>query len=233
MAARPGGFPAHREGITLPRRSGILGLWAVGVLAVATACGGNQAPASEAAAASPASSVAVAASPSPSPSASATPSPTPTASPTPTPVPTPVPWQTYASKRFKYRLSYPPEWVVTPGTSKRADQYDDYSSHFVYVSRDTVSTTVDLAGTVADEKALLKSHYKAKLLTDKKISLGSYSGRLLTLSGVSDGRKLYMQIIIVKRSAVAYFIEMFSDTGTEADDRKLFYRMYKTFKATS
>jgi hypothetical protein len=26
---------------------------------------------------------------------------------------------------------------------------------------------------------------------------------------------------------------MFSDTGTEADDRKLFYRMYKTFKATS
>jgi hypothetical protein len=217
----------------MPRRSGILGLSAVGMLVVASACSGNQAPPTVAVAASPASSVAVAASPSPSASAAATPSPTPTASPTPTPVPTPVPWQTYRSKRFKYRMNYPPEWVVTPGTSKRADQYDDYSSHFVYVSRDTVSTTVDLPGTVADEKALLKSHYKAKLLTDKKISLGSYSGRLLTLSGVSDGRKLYMQVIVIRRSAVAYFIEMFSDTGAEADDRKLFYRMYKTFKPTS
>ena len=130
-------------------------------------------------------------------------------------------------------MSYPPDWVVTPGTSKRADQYDDFSSHFVYVSRDTVSTTVDLAGTVADEKALLKSHYKAKLLTDKKISLGSYSGRILTFNGVSDGRKLYLQIIVIKRGAVGYFIEMFSDRGNEAADRKLFYRMYKSFKPTS
>jgi hypothetical protein len=216
----------------MPSRSGILVL-AVGVLAVATACGGDQAPASVAAAASPASSVALAASPSASPSASPTASPRPTASPAPTPVPTPVPWQTYRSKRFKYRMSYPPEWVVTPGTSKRADQYDDFRSHFVYVSRDTVSTTVDLAGTVADEKAFLRSHYKAKALSDKKISLGSYSGRLVTFSGVSDGRKLYMQVIIIKRSAVAYFIEMYSDTGTQPDDRKLFYRMYKTFKVTS
>jgi hypothetical protein len=213
----------------MPRRSGILGTWAIGVAVLASACTGNQGP--SAATASPASSVALAASPSPS--ASPTPSPTPTASPTPTPVPTPVPWKTYKSTRFKYRMSYPPDWVVTPGTSKRADQYDDFSSHFVYVSRDTVSTTVDLAGTVSDEKALLKSHYKAKLLTDKKITLGSYSGRILTFTGVSDGRKLYLQIIIIKRGAVAYFIEMFSDIGNEAADRKLFYRMYKSFKPTS
>ena len=86
---------------------------------------------------------------------------------------------------------------------------------------------------VAAEKALLKSHYKAKLLSDKKISLGRYSGRLMTFSGVDDGRKLYIQVLTIRRGAVAYFIEMFSDTGTEADDRKLFYRMYKTFKPTS
>jgi hypothetical protein len=213
----------------MPRRSGVLGTWAIGVVVLASACTGNQAPAS--AAASPGNSVAVAASPSPS--ASPTPSPTPTASPTPTPVPTPEPWKTYKSTRFKYRMSYPPDWVVTPGTSKRADQYDDFSTHFVYVSRDTVSTTVDLAGTIADEKALLKSHYKAKLLTDKKISLGSYSGRIMTFSGVSDGRKLYLQVIIIKKGAVGYFIEMFSDIGNEAEDRKLFYRMYKSFKPTS
>ena len=217
----------------MPRRSGILGTWAIGVAFLAGACTGNQGPASAAATASPASSVAVAASPSPSPTASPTPSPTPTASPTPTPVPTPVPWKTYKSTRFKYRMSYPPDWVVTPGTSKRADQYDDFSTHFVYVSRDTVSTSVDLSGTIADEKALLKSHYKAKLLSDKKIALGSYSGRLLTFSGVSEGRKLYLQVIIIKRGAAGYFIEMFSDIGNQPEDRKLFYRMYKTFKPTS
>jgi hypothetical protein len=215
----------------MPKRSGILGTWAIGVAVLAGACTGNQTAASAMVSASPASSVAAAASPSPS--VSPTPSPTPTASPTPTPVPTPEPWKTYKSTRFKYRMSYPPDWVVTPGTSKRADQYDDFSSHFVYVSRDTVSTTVDLAGTVADEKALLKSHYKAKLLTDKKITLGSYSGRILTFNGVSDGRKLYLQIIVIKRGAVGYFIEMFSDRGNEAADRKLFYRMYKSFKPTS
>jgi hypothetical protein len=214
----------------MPRRWGILGPWAIGMVVLASACTGNQAPASAAAVASPASSVAVA---SPSSTPSPTPSPSPTASPTPTPVPTPVPWKTYKSTRFKYRMSYPPDWVVTPGTSKRADQYDDFGSHFVYVSRDTVSTTVDLTGTIADEKALLKSHYKAKLLSDKKIALGSYSGRLLTFSGVSEGRKLYLQVIIVKRGAAGYFIEMFSDIGNQPEDRKLFYRMYKTFKPTS
>jgi hypothetical protein len=218
----------------MSRRSGILGPSVVCLIVVAaTACGGNPAPANVTATASPASSAALAASPSAAPSTSASPSPTPTASPTPTPVPTPEPWKTYTSKRFKYRLSYPPDWVVTPGTSKRSDQYDDFSTHFVFASRDVVSTTVDLAGTVAAEKALLKSHYKAKQLSDKKISLGSYSGRLMTFSGVDDGRKLYIQNLTIRRGAVAYFIEMFSDAGTEADDRKLFYRMYKTFKPTS
>ena len=215
-------------------RSGILGLFAVGVVVITTACAGSQALASAEPAASPASSVALAANPSPSASPSPTPtaSPSPTASPTPTPAPTPVPWKTYKSARFKYRMSYPSEWVVTPGTAKRADQYDDYDTHFVYVSRDTVSTYVDLPGTVADEKAVLKSHYRAKQLTDKKISLAGYTGRLITFSGVNEGRKLYIQVIVIKRGAVGYFIEMFSDIGAQPADRKLFNRMYKTFKPT-
>jgi hypothetical protein len=215
----------------------MLTIWALGLVAVVAACGGNQAPAaSVAASASPESSLAAAATPSPSPSASptATPSATPTAEPTPeatpTPAPTPEPWKTYKSKRFKYSMKYPPDWVVTPGSSRRADQYDDYNTHFVFVSRDTVSTTVDLAGTVAHEKATLKSHYRAKILSDRKVSVGSYSGRLVTATGVSDGRKLYIQVVIIKRGAVGYFIEMFSDRGTEAADRKLFLRMYNSFK---
>lgn len=212
-------------------RSGILVVWAIGLILVVTGCAGNQTPAaSVVATASPASSVALAASPSPSPTATPTPTPEPTATPTPTPVPTPEPWKVYKSKRFKYQMKYPPDWVVTPGSSTRADQFDDYASHYVYVSRDTVSTSVDLEGTVAHEKALFKSHYKAKVLTDKKVIVGSYSGRLVTFSGVNDGRKLYIQVVIIKRGAVGYFIEMFSDPGQEAADRKLFLRMYNSFK---
>ena len=212
-------------------RSGILAVWAIGLIVVIAGCGGNQTPAaSVAATASPASSVALAASPSPSPTATPEPTPTPTATPTPTPVPTPEPWKVYKSKRFKYQMKYPPDWVVTPGSSTRADQFDDFASHYVYVSRDTVSTSVDLEGTVAHEKALFKSHYKAKVLTDKKVAVGSYSGRLVTFSGVNDGRKLYIQVVIIKRGAVGYFIEMFSDPGQEAADRKLFLRMYNSFK---
>lgn len=214
-------------------RSGITGLGALSLCLVLTACGGSQSSASS----SPESSIALAASPSPSPSSSPTPEPTPspspTATPAPTPVPTPEPWKIYKSKRFKYQIKYPPDWVVTPGSAKMADQIDDYSSHFVYVSRDTVSTFVDLAGTVTQEKALLKSHYKAKPLTDKRVSVGSYSGRLLTFTGVNEGRKLYMQVLILKRGAVGYFVEMFSDTGTQPADRKLFQKMYRTFKPTS
>jgi hypothetical protein len=216
----------------MSKHSWTLAVLSVGLAVVATACGGAPAPAASVASASPASSIALAASPSPSatPTAEPTPSPAPTATPAPTPVPTPVPWKTYKSARFKYQMKYPPDWVVTPGSSKRADQIDDYSSHFVYVSRDTVSTTVDLNGTVANEKALFRSHYKAKLLSDKKVYVGKYSGRILTFSGVNEGRKLYMQVVIIKRGAVGYFIEMFSDPGTEGADRKLFLRMYNSFK---
>ena len=111
-------------------RSGILAVWAIGLILVVTGCAGNQAPAaSVAATASPVSSVALAASPSPSPTATPEPTPEPTATPTPTPVPTPEPWKLYKSKRFKYQMKYPPDWVVTPGSSTRADQYDDYASH--------------------------------------------------------------------------------------------------------
>ena len=220
----------------MSKRSTILSLWGTAVIVVATACGApTQTPAaSVAVVASPTSSVAevASASPSASPTSTATPTatPEPTATPSPTPEPTPVPWKTYKSKLFKYQMKYPPEWVVTPGTSKRSDQYDDYGSHFVYVYRDTVSTSVDLNGTVSSEIAYYKSHYKAKLLTNKLVHVGAYSGKSLTFTGSSNGRKFYMQVVIVKRGKVGYFIEMWSDPGAESADRKLFLRMYNSFK---
>jgi hypothetical protein len=216
----------------MSKRSGILGLWAVAVVVVATACGAPTPPASVAAPASPSSSVALAASPTPSPSPSPSPTatPTPTATPAPTPVPTPEPWKTYKSKRYKYSMKYPPDWVVTPGSAGHADQFDDYQTHFVTVFRDTVSTFVDLNGTVSQEIALMKSHYKAKLLTNKVVHVGAYSGKILTFTATDNGRKYYVQIVIIKRGAVGYFIDMWSDPGAESADRKLFYRMYNSFK---
>jgi hypothetical protein len=213
--------PAHREESNMARRSGILGIWAVAIPVIAAGCGGNQAPAN-----TPRANSVSLASPS---TTTAEQTPTPTA----TPAPTPAPWKTYKSRPFKFQMRYPADWVVTPGSAKRADQIDDSSSHFVYVSRDRVTTSVDLKRTVANEKTLFKRQYKAKLLSDRKVSLARYSGRSLTFSGVNHGRKLYMQVLIIKRGAVAYFIEMFSDPGTEAADRKLFWRMYKTFRPRS
>ena len=220
----------------MSKRSRILCLWGTAVIVVATACAApTQNPAASlAVVASPTSSVAEVASASPSASASPTSSPTaspePTATPTPTPAPTPVPWKTYKSKLFRYQMKYPPDWVVTPGTSKRSDTFDDYSVHYVYVFRDTVSTSVDLNGTVSSEIAYYKSHYKAKLLTNKLVHVGAYSGKSLTFTGTSNGRKFYMQVVIIKRGKVGYFIEMWSDPGAESADRKLFLRMYNSFK---
>lgn len=220
----------------MSRRSGIFGLWAVGVVVVATACGAPAPAASVASPASPASSVALAASPTPSAPPSSSPStatPTPTATPAPTPVPTPVPWKTYKSKRYKYSMKYPSDWVVTPGSAGHADQFDDYQTHFVTVYRDSVSTFVDLNGTVSQEIALMKSHYKAKLLTNKVVHVGAYSGKILTFTATDNGRKYYVQIVIIKRGAVGYFIDMWSNPGAEAADRKLFLRIYDSFKPQS
>ena len=221
----------------MSKRPGILGLWVIAVIVMASACAApSQNAATTVAAASPAASVAQVASASPSASANASASPSatpiaePTATPSPTPAPTPVPWKTYKSKLFKYAMKYPPEWIVTPGTSKRSDQYDDSGTHFVYVYRDTVSTSVDLNGTVSSEIAYYKSHYKAKLLTNKLVHVGTYSGKSLTFTGSTNGRKFYMQVVIIKRGKVGYFIEMWSDPGSESADRKLFLRIYNSFK---
>lgn len=218
------------------KRWTIVGLLAVSVSGI-TGCSAGQTTSSDEAVA------AITPSPSPSPTATATPTaavtasptatPEPTATPVPTPKPTPIPWAVYKSKRFKYSIKHPPDWIVTPGSSSRADQIDDFSSHYVFLERDTVSTWVDLKATIDHQKAFYKSHFKAKLISDKKVSVGSLSGRLLTFNGSEDGRKYRIQHLIIARGKVGYFVTMFSDPGAEKADAKLFLRMYNSFKPTS
>ncbi len=165
------------------------------------------------------------------PSAAATPEPTPVAD--PTPAPTPVPWKTFVSTRYKYSVKYPSSWVVTKGSAKLADQIDDYTSHFVFLSRDTVSGVASISLTVTHDTAYYKSHYKAKLASSQKVTVNGWPGRLLTFNGSDSGRKLYIQHLILAKGKVGYIVEMFSDQGAAAADKALFKKIYKTFHPRS
>jgi hypothetical protein len=227
----------------MTKRRSLVGLLA---LVVVAGCGSTTVTPSASAslaAVSPSSSPRSAA-PSSTPTATATaagtatakPSPTatplPTATPVPTAAPTPVPWQSYRSKRFHYKIKYPPGWIVTPGTTKTADQFDDYVAPWVTVYRDTVSGVASVNLTVTRDIAYYKSHYKAKLLSNKPIKLDGWLGRILTFKGTRDGRTLLMQHIIIAKGRTGYFIDMDGDYDHAAPDKALFKTMYKTWRAT-
>jgi len=204
---------------------------------VAAACNSPATPAPSAnavAAVSPsvaAASLSPAPSTSPSPSPSATAAPTPTATPVATPTPTPVPWKTYKSKLFKYKMSYPPDWVVTPGSAKFSDLYDSYGHPYVYVTRDTVSGIASVNLTVSGEISYMKSHYKAKLISNASIKLASgFTGRVLTFTGIDDGLKVYIKEVIVAKGRVGYFLTMFAERATATADTKIFRKMYGSWR---
>ena len=212
------------------------------------ACGGTATPTPSSdtvALASPSVGLTVAssippASPSPSPSPSASPSPTtaPTPSPeptptvAPTPAPTPVPWKTFTSKRYHYKMQYPPTWIVTPGGAGLADQFDNFGYPVVYITRDVVSTFVDINLTVNREIATIKTHYKAKLTSNTAITLAGYSGRLLKFTGTSNDVKVAIQQLVVAKGKAGYFIGLIGEAKNVVADRTLFHKMYITWRPT-
>ena len=206
----------------------------VALVAVLAACGGTQdtpSPVTTPAvvAVSPAGTSAPTASPSVKPSP--TPTPAPTATPTPTPKPTPTPWKTYKSKRNDYTIKYPPTWIVTPGTAKLPDAFDDFQ-HFVYVDRDTVSGTVSLNLTQTAEINFMKSHYHAKVLAIKHLTVAGWPARLIIFNAERDGRKSYIQALVLGKGSVAYFLVWWSDRGNAVADRSFFRKIYLTFRPT-
>jgi hypothetical protein len=206
------------------------------------ACGSTATPApssvanadaSTAALTSAGPSAAPSASPSPTPTTAPTATPTPTATPVPTPAPTPIPWKTYTSKRFHYKMSYPPDWIVTPGSATLSDAYDNFGYPYVYVTRDTVTNSVSISRTVTAEIAYFKSHYKAKVLSNVAIKLAGWPGRLLTFSGLDDSVKVVIKEVILGKGKVGYFITMFGESADAVADRALFRKMYLTWRATA
>ena len=168
----------------------------------------------------------------PTPAPTVAPTVAPTATPTVAPTATPQPWATYKSKREHYVIQYPPTWVVTPGSATRADQFDGYGYPYLYVQRDVVPRTVSISATVSGEKAYYKSHYKAKLISNKAVKLHGYSGRLLTFKGDDNGLKVQVQELILAKGRVCYFLEMWSMIDDAAADKVLFKKIYKTWRPT-
>jgi hypothetical protein len=182
-----------------------------------------------------AASVAPTEEPSVAPLATPTPTPDPTPTPSPTPTPTPEPWQKYTSKKFKYSIKYPPDWVVTPSTPGYSDMFDDRGSTFVFVDRDVVSagSVAALERTVKAQKAYFKSHYDAKVVSDKKASVAGWKGRLIKMTGYNDGLETYFQLLMLTKGRVGYFIEMQTVDDDRDADKALFERIYKSFKPKS
>jgi hypothetical protein len=222
----------------MPRIRVIVAVLSAGL--VVGACGSNATPAPSSPESIAPSPSALTAAASPAPSASRSPSPTvaPTATPeptptlAPTPAPTPVPWKTYTSSRFHYKMKYPPDWIVTPGSAKVADTYDNFRSPYIYVFRDVVSTSVSISATVTAQIAYYKSHYKAKLVSNAYIKLAGYTGRLLTFSGVDNGAKVIIKEAIIGKGRAGYFLTMYGEPASAEADRDLFKKMYLTWRPT-
>ena len=173
--------------------------------------------------------------PSAAPEATPTPTPEPSPTPSPTPTPTPEPWQKYSSKKFKYSIKYPPDWVVTPSTPGYSDMFDDRASTFVFVDRDVVDagSVAALERTVKAQKAYFKSHFDAKVVSDRKVNVAGWKGRLVKMTGYNEGLETYFQLLMLTKGRVGYFLEMQTVDDSRDEDKTLFERIYKTFKPRS
>jgi hypothetical protein len=192
---------------------------------------------SPAAATSPSTRPSASPSPSTKPLASTSPtaSPSPTPSPTPTPKPTPVPWKAYTSKLYHYKVTYPPSWIVTPGSARLTDQFDGFGYPYVYIWRDVVPAGryASVSLTVSHDIATTKSHYHAKVVSNKSIRLaGGYSGKIVVYTGTDHGLKITIRRIFVAKGRVGYFLDLFGDSTAATGDAALFKKMYLSWRPT-
>ena len=104
----------------------------------------------------------------------------------------------------------------------------------MYVSRDTVPSgsyaSVNL--TISHDIAWYKSHYKAKVISNKSIKLAGWPGRILTMRGSDNGRTVLIQHLVVAKGRVGYTLNMYGDNENAGVDKAFFKRMYGTWRAT-
>ena len=187
-------------------------------------------------------SAAASANPSPTPVPPATPTaepsptatPLPTATPAPTPRPTPVPWKSYTSKRYHYKIQYPPDWIVTPGSGNYSDEFDNFVYPYLYVYRDVVPSGyyVSLTKAMDHEIAYYKSHYHATVISNKSIKVDGWPGRLAILKGQDGAVNIQIQELILAKGRVGYELELMGDDTVAASDKALFKRIYSSWRPT-
>ena len=217
------------------------------VTALVAACGSQQpspAPASALAAASAtaAPSALPSATPSSTPIASATPvttatplaAATPITTPKPTPKPTPVPWKSYTSKKYHYKISYPPAWIVTPGSGNYSDEFDNFVYPYLYVYRDVVPSGYYVAVSKAMNQriAYFKSHYHASVVSNKSIKVNGWPGRIAILKGKDGAVNLQIQELILAKGRIGYELELMGELDAAAADKALFKRIYSSWHPT-
>ena len=164
-----------------------------------------------------------------------TPSATPTPAPTPSPTPTPEPWQSFRSKKAHFSIKYPPNWVATPATPGYADSFDDRGFTFLFIDRylGSGASASALAQSAKAEIAYYKSHYDAKVLSNKKAKVAGLNGRLIKMTGKVEGLKTYFQVLLLAKGRYEYRFDWQSGDGNRDADKALFQRIYKTFKPKS
>jgi hypothetical protein len=144
-----------------------------------------------------------------------------------------VPWKSYASGKNHYAIKYPPTWIVTPATPGYTDKFDNNGYPYVFVDRDTASAghVVDVGRTVTRIIADTKSHQKAKVTSNKPITLaGGYKGRIVTFDGMDEGVHVTIQSIVVGKGKVAYFLDLWAAVETAPSDMKTFRTMYLSWR---
>ena len=178
------------------------------------------------------SAAAQSAAPSVAPQATPTATPAPMPTPSPTPSPTPEPWQSFRSKKLHYSIKYPPNWVATPATPGYGDMLDDRGATVIYIDKDVVGagSDADLARTAKSEIAYYKSHYDATVLSNKKVKVGSWKGRLVRMTGNEEGLETYFQLLLLAKGRTGYFVDWRSMDDNREADTALFERIYTSFK---
>jgi hypothetical protein len=183
----------------------------------------------------PSSAVAVASQPvllSPTPSVAPSPSPSPSPQPTAKPSSKPAPWETYKSTKYHYTISHPPFWAVRPGRHSEPDMFDHSGYPFVYVSRDVDPTPLTLSETVAWDIAWYKSHYHAKVVTNRAIKVAGYNGRLITYRGLDGAVRVVIESLQLVKGRVSYDLSMIGLAIDADSNASIFKRMYTSFKPT-
>ena len=91
---------------------------------------------------------------------------------------------------------------------------------------------MSLSLTASHDIAYYKSHYKAKVLVNKNITVAGWPARLIIFSGVDNGVKMQFQRLNVAKGRVGYFIVMDGLLEDAKADKTLFRKIYLTFRPT-